>query len=153
MPFDTMDEQLAARATRRRVVKTGVKLAYAVPVIATTFKLQQGYAAAQSPACIGGKCGDLPECSPDGECFCFDDGQDGGFCHRCQRCDSVVAAGLLCPDGKCPSGYLCSTLSCCVDDDGNPLAVCLQPCAGTTSDCFADAGIQSLAARPLTTVG
>ncbi len=57
MNVDTIHEQLDAPVTRRRIVKTGVKLAYVAPIVAASFKLSGGPAGAVSTtACTGGDC-------------------------------------------------------------------------------------------------
>ena len=50
MPLDELNDQLARTTTRRTVVKTGAKFAYAAPLVAATMKLSTGGAGAVSGA-------------------------------------------------------------------------------------------------------
>jgi hypothetical protein len=126
MQHGIVDRRRESQVTRRRVVETGVRLAYAAPIIAASFKLRSAAAQILSPACIGGSCGTFGICSEDDLCVCVATDDGNGFCHRCQQCDTATPCTS---QADCPGGYLCSANNCC----GEP--VCMQPCAGTTSDC------------------
>jgi len=72
------NQGLASTTTRRTIVKTGAKLAYAAPVVAATFKLTQGGALAAS--CPRG--GTLDPDGPSGPgCYSCQGSRDFG----CQR--------------------------------------------------------------------
>jgi hypothetical protein len=53
MDLEGLREHLDAQATRRRIVKTGVRLAYAAPIVAATFKLAGSGVLAQT-ICVCG---------------------------------------------------------------------------------------------------
>lgn len=52
--LDQLDESLATATTRRTVLKTGAKLAYAAPIVAMSFQVSQRGAGAVTP--VGGGC-------------------------------------------------------------------------------------------------
>ena len=54
MAVDDRSRVLASAASRRTIVKTGGKLAYAGPLVAATTRLTSGNAIAASPPCAGG---------------------------------------------------------------------------------------------------
>jgi hypothetical protein len=125
-----MHQQLDTSVTRRRIVKTGVKLAYAAPIVAASFTLTAGQLGAISPpACRGGTCLTAELCeTASGLCVCFAvPGTAVGFCHRCQLCINAPDCDRSNP--VCPAGSVCSDVNCC------GVAKCLQPCSGTLSDC------------------
>jgi len=136
MNVDTIHEQLDAPVTRRRIVKTGVKLAYVAPIVAASFKLSGGPAGAVSTtACTGGNCRNAGFCeTASGLCFCLQIPETGnpGFCHRCQKCNSAQDCGAGLP--ACPQGSVCSTATCC-KRNGKLVPKCVQPCSNTLSDC------------------
>jgi hypothetical protein len=51
MDVERLTERLATPATRRRIVMTGAKLAYAAPLVAVSFKLTGSGALAAAPIC------------------------------------------------------------------------------------------------------
>ena len=69
MPFEELTDQLSRATTRRTIVTTGVKLAYAAPLVAATMKLTAGGLSAQTPVSGGGSV-QCPECWHDegGQC-------------------------------------------------------------------------------------
>jgi hypothetical protein len=97
-------------ATRRTIVATGAKLAYAAPLVAASFKVSaMNVAAATSPphfVCTrpDGRCSCGPGCEAQDPCFCttaigsgafvcaFDLSCGGGFC------DPVTGAGCVAGD-------------------------------------------------------
>jgi hypothetical protein len=128
MARETSITPLDTRTTRRRVLATGTKLAYAAPVVAASFRLSVLGAGAEplsDPAC--GVC--IPfftasTCEGDRRCVCYlanSGGPQTGFCHRGQRCATTTP----CPNGvdDCPAGHACSTSTCCGE-----APVCIQPC-------------------------
>jgi hypothetical protein len=119
MKRDAIDQQLESSVTRRRVIGTGVKLAYAAPVVAASFKLNHAAAQGASPLCRIGTC-DAPNlCGP--TCGCRD--VNGvALCLQQSLCDDAPP----CPTGSCPAGFVCLATSCC--DDGGPR--CVTACTG-----------------------
>ena len=125
---DDATPALAAPTTRRAVVKTGAKLAYAAPLVAASFKLTgRGAAAAVSQLdCGQDVCNDgFPgTCAgqDDPTCFCFTkvDGTSacGGY-GSCAACDSdddcteLTGPGSICVQANnvntCPCGYVGGT--------------------------------------------
>jgi hypothetical protein len=88
-----LSEQLHSPSTRRAAVATGVKLAYAAPIVAASFKVSMSNALAISPV---------------DNCF-HSSGTNGGCM---PACTSVLGTGNLCNDicgngqttGACPVG-------------------------------------------------
>lgn len=134
MGLETRGRPVDAGVTRRTVVKTGARLAYAAPLVAASFKLSASALAQEAlsaATCNGGTCGDLEGCGDDsGKCYCFAT-DIGGFCHRCQSCDTVKPCSA---NSDCSPGSICSDNNCC------GVSVCMQPCAETagspTDDCI-----------------
>lgn len=54
MSLDDRADLLASATSRRKIVATGGKLAYAAPIVAATARLSSGSASAASPPCAGG---------------------------------------------------------------------------------------------------
>jgi hypothetical protein len=102
--------------SRRAIVKSGVKLAYAAPLVAASMKV--GAASAQTvstgnpdPVCQGAVCSSLQHCAGSSSCFCFQTSAGGGYCAVSTEC-----AGLSsCPNGQpdCPDGTICTPNTCC----------------------------------------
>ena len=122
MNQEAISDRIQARTTRRTVVKTGAKLAYAAPIVAASFRLTNLNAAAQvgSPVICenGGSCGNTTRCGP--SCRCFTSVDRGGFCHRVQLCSSTTACTS---SNQCAPGHICSTSTCCPSGGR-----CIQPC-------------------------
>jgi hypothetical protein len=114
-----LEDRIADATTRRTVVKTGVKLAYATPIVAASFRLSQMRASAQ--AAVSGFV-----CPPNLICGvqqqpCGEDA-DG----RCSSVRSVEAQSCICGNDNC--GPACGT-----DDDCQsyaPGAICQAPGTG-----------------------
>jgi hypothetical protein len=131
MPKDEIIESFAAvSTTRRTIVTTGTKLAYAAPIVAATFKLGTRAADAVSAngPCTTFVCGAGP-CVVTGtifNCFCFENvatpGQ--GTCLGDFPCGGPTCSS----DADC-NGGTCVTNTCC----GLGVQVCAPPCpeAGT----------------------
>jgi hypothetical protein len=128
--FD-VSEQLHARSTRRTVVATGAKLAYAAPIVAASFKVSGVYA---QTAISGGFCGHstgtnggcLPACTSAG----FTGAQCGPICGTGQSTGACpVGQGgdnPCCNPGYCDPGNYSNV-------DGNPVYT------GPTTGCPAGA--------------
>jgi hypothetical protein len=113
--------------TRRKVVRTGARLAYAAPMIATTMELSSPTRATTRPSpgvCPQGvfTCGardpECYRCAP--HCRCYARLGGGTVCARENECDFVAACDNVVP---CAAGLVCVTSSCC------DTPVCLTPCA------------------------
>jgi len=113
-----LEDQIADSPTRRTVVKTGVKLAYATPIVAASFKLRN--ASAQevmspgnpNPECRGATCETFIPCAANPDCVCTTTAAGGGFCIP----GSTQCAGLAdcAADLSCPAGSVCIVDTCCV---------------------------------------
>jgi len=123
--------------SRRRIVGTGVKVAYAAPVIAASFKLGSASVAAVSGECAATLCGDSTTCGGSTSCYCR--AVDGTtICLQNRLCAnpkshscSTSADCTDLPGGRCVS----SDLNCC--DDG--ISHCAYPCqTGTGAVGIAD---------------
>jgi hypothetical protein len=122
-----LSEQLHSRSTRRTVVATGAKLAYAAPIVAASFKMSGVNAQALSP--VGG-------------CF-HSTGTNGGCMPACTsagftgaQCGPICGTGQFtgaCPVGQggdnpcCNPGY-CVPTNYSAGAGGNPVYV--GPTAG-----------------------
>lgn len=108
------------KSTRRQVVGTGVKLAYAAPLIAASFKLSAGGAAALSPNCTPGTCAEPVVCNLEKRCGCRE--ADGSaYCLQQIRCSS---AAVCASTANCPAGYVCLVTSCCSDKNPRCVPIC-----------------------------
>jgi hypothetical protein len=116
MPFEELTTQLT---TRRTITKTGVKLAYAAPLVAASMKLGTSAAGAASPTCVaGGTCGGSPTgCNGDGSCSC---GATADGSTACFQWDVAGSGGSCAGTGTCPSGEAC-ILGTCLGDYCQPL--------------------------------
>ena len=134
MALDGLVDRLdATSTTRRTVVKTGAKLAYAAPLVAASFKLSTASGLAVSPngACNTFQCGNLDPCAdrPDASpqhCWCFEVAATPGE-GRCLGnfyCSPDLTTP--CPNGQsdCPSGTTCVTNTCC----GGGIQYCAPSC-------------------------
>ena len=114
-----LEDQLADSPTRRTVVKTGVKLAYAAPVVAASVRLLQMRATAQAVI------RDFV-CPPNLVCGvvqarCRDDASGS-----CSSVKSVEAESCICGNDACAP-------ACSIDDDCQayaPGAICRAPDTG-----------------------
>ncbi len=122
MPTSEHSDRLASPATLRAVVTTGVKLAYAAPIVASSLKLREAAAqdcSAGQDSCNGADypCGETPGCyctnDTEGNIFCAQ--FTGGTCHTYQTRTS---------SSGCPSGQRCAPGPDCCG------GICVAPCAG-----------------------
>ena len=129
MRLEELTDRLETGTTRRTIVKTGVKFAYAAPLVAASFKLHGAGAQTRvspggnDPTCIGANCGTFRTCGAGGECVCFTTSAGTGFCATGSNPCSELTP---CPNGQldCPANTVCIVDTCCVFG-GHP-AVC-QP--------------------------
>jgi hypothetical protein len=123
------DGRFPTPTTRRTIVATGAKLAYAAPLVATSLRLSTlNVAATHSPGhvCKGEICESVVfGCDGDLGCVCFLTVENTGFCHRGQSCEGLQSCDS---SADCPAGYACSIATCCGPEQGQ---ICIQPCAGT----------------------
>jgi hypothetical protein len=127
MKSDVIDQKLESSVTRRRVIGTGVKLAYAAPVVAASFKLNSAAAQGASPLCTPTTCGETDFCGRSPTCFCRT--VDGVTrCLQDELCGFAAVCGADQP--ACPSGAVCvpfsdtGTGNCCDDK----VSHCAFPC-------------------------
>ena|SRR5215218_8815188 len=104
------DVRLTTPTTRRTVVRTGAKLAYAAPLVATSLTLSVTNAAAISPTCLGRNvaCASTADTCCDEGYVC---GNDGVICGQPLACCGRTGAActvecdccgeLLCFGGTC----------------------------------------------------
>jgi hypothetical protein len=129
------DGRFPTPTTRRTIVTTGAKLAYAAPLVATSLKLSaMNVAATHSPGhqpCETFVCGN-PLCAEPGpgpldRCACFELTEDpgNGLCLGDFLCDSASACNTT---ADCPSGYTCVTNTCC----GLGVQLCAPACPDPT---------------------
>jgi hypothetical protein len=72
----------------------------------------------------GSQCEAPIRCEGDPECVCAKTTENRGFCAR-----DVVGCGEPCTaSSECPPGWRCLVASCCTDEEGNPVNLCLPPC-------------------------
>jgi hypothetical protein len=124
MSNKTMSDELARSISRRSIVRTGTKLAYAAPIVAATTKLTGRGAMAISVG-VGGPdpiCNGEDACLPTPTC-----GQAGSNC----SCSTLVAGGGLCRPtvGDCGSPVPCnSNADCEAADSSRPYCVVVDNC-------------------------
>src|SRR5215211_7780665 len=128
------DSRLTTPATRRTIVATGAKLAYAAPLVAASLTLSATNAAARmsSPRFVcSHPMGFCDNANPDTDCFCGTVVPSGAFV-----CVTDLV-GFGCDSGSCDvvTGAGCSggTL-CVVDEFSAPQARCRRLC-GTNCGC------------------
>jgi len=97
---EALTDQLAAPTTRRTIVKTGVKLGYAIPLVAATYKLTASGALAacggDTPFELNVPGIDTPLCC--GCCDASDSGIGGPVEDAFNACQAIlVANGITCP--------------------------------------------------------
>lgn len=121
-----IDEQLSRGTTRRTVVTTGVKLAYAAPLVAASLRLTAGGALA---ACGGAT--PNPFTGVGGEALCCGCCSQTGLTARAQRAQNRVtaqqAAGdfTTCQTLLANQGITCSRTGnprVCIAEDANPVS-------------------------------
>ena len=115
---NSLDHLTEERATRRSIVKTGVKLSYAVPVVAASFKLSSTSASAVSPTCKAGTCAEPEVCGQ--QCACRE-ADNSTYCLQQLRCSSALVCDTT---AECPAGYVCLPTSCCIDKKNRCVPVC-----------------------------
>ena len=120
--------------SRRTIVKTGAKLAYAAPLVAASFRLSSGAVGAQtvSPGIctFGFNCGDNINffiCGTDprgvsSQCNCYETG--GGAAVACGARVCITNGGTCTNNTDCPDGSFCSVNTCCGD------GACIPYCGG-----------------------
>jgi hypothetical protein len=117
-----VNELSRATVTRRRVVETTVKLAYAAPLVAASYKIGSGSASALSPTCAAGTC-DAPNfCENDDTCAC----RTVGGTNHCLQNEFCVAVNQCSSDAQCPGGFCFPAIDNCCGETG--LGRCVFPC-------------------------
>lgn len=134
MAFDELSENMAAPASRRAFVATGAKLAYAVPAIAATMKLDLTGAGAVSAPTDCDACNSNHTCGTP-NCYCATTTENTKFCHFVSQCGDVCENTAACPDG-----YVCVvTDGCCF---GPTSCIPLADACGSNGDNVQRARIQ-----------
>ena len=139
MALEEITRQLGTSTTRRTVVKTGAKIAYAAPIVAASFKLTaMGASAVSGERCQkDAACAGASVCS-NGTCACFLSDGNTGFCFA--REFSCGEFPVTCTtSATCPPGYACAQ-TCCGQ-------TCVPVCGNTTFEAeaaAADGGSSSL---------
>jgi len=129
----------AVSTTRRTIVTTGTKLAYAAPIVAATFKLSTNAAGAVSAngPCQTFTCGNGPcvDHETGFDCFCFENvatpGQ--GTCLGDFPCSGTASCSS---DTDCSGGGTCVTNTCC----GLGLQFCAPPCPDAGGEALPGSG-------------
>jgi hypothetical protein len=134
MDVDQRTDSLTGGATRRTVIKTGAKLAYAAPLVAASFKLSARGAAAISP--IGG--GETCSNPFDPVACAFAPGDCRGCLVEDQCCPAICTVS---PEGDnfCIGGQPDPAFDGCTDSDVCPTGFrCGKSClgGGTVNRCF-----------------
>jgi hypothetical protein len=119
MSAELIEQQLETNITRRRIIGTGAKLAYAAPLVAASFKVSKAAAQVVSGECIAGTCSAPTICGD--RCACRTVAE-GNICLQQQRCSDLQT----CPTGTCPSGFYCLTPSCCHDGVARCVPACFE---------------------------
>lgn len=129
-PID-LSEHLDSSTSRRKIVTTGAKVAYAAPVVAASFKLSQagaGAVSANAPCetfvCGNGLCvGEFSDPIEE-RCACFElvESPGNGLCLGDFYCGEVSSCTS---DDDCGGGH-CVTNTCC----GQGVQLCAPPCRG-----------------------
>ena len=123
---DSMDSITSTPTTRRTIVTTGAKLAYAAPMVAATMKLSANRTFAADACTEGENCAQGLEvsCGANGFCACVQN-VDGGF-----ACVDRFCSFTACTTGAdCDSGLCVTAPGCC----GDPDPFCGTPCTDTVS--------------------
>jgi hypothetical protein len=113
--------------TRRRVVQTGARLAYAAPLVAATMQLRGGQVAADLDPATLCRCYDpalgFTWVNPGGACTTIPPTEPCGACHSCDP-----SAGAACPEGSTGIG---SQIPECFDPTGELCTGVYRPvCSG-----------------------
>jgi len=122
MPIEELTDQLATSTTRRTIVKTGAKLAYAAPIVAATMKLSAGGAAAavsdggnqacNTFVCGNGPCASRPDIQPFADCFCFEVAETPGQ-GVCLSNFPCAGTQICTASSECNLGETCVVNTCC----------------------------------------
>lgn len=113
-----LDKTLTGTATRRSVVATGAKVAYAAPLVAASFKLSAMGAGAVSP---NGPC-EAFRCEDGGLCHTY----GGGILDVCACFELVEKPGT----GLCLNNFYCDAPDCTSDADCNGGTCVTNTCCG-----------------------
>jgi hypothetical protein len=126
------DGRFPTPTTRRTVVTTGAKLAYAAPLVAASFKVSAlNVAATHSPGhtCCLQACGQPPDVEPPFDvCGCVTGSAGTAFCSNNFFCFTTPECTV---DADCPAGWICQNPpfgSVEPDCGGNCGSVCTPPC-------------------------
>jgi hypothetical protein len=130
MNHDVIEQQLGTSLTRRKVVATGTKLAYAVPLVAASFKLSNGAGAQEHPSaqCIPGTCEVVSVCGP--RCGCR---TAAGGITVCLKNVSCRTAAKCTSSDTCATNEVCLLTDCCGDTSGH----CVPKCPAASAGLFA----------------
>ena len=121
-----LEDRITEATTRRTVITTGVKLAYAAPIVAASFQLrtasaQEPMSGNPNPGCIGATCATFIPCATNPDCVCTTTSTGGGFCiPGSTQCASLVPCAA---DLSCPAGSFCIVDTCCGDPVCAPIAL------------------------------
>jgi hypothetical protein len=112
MALEELVRKDSVRTTRRTVVSTGVKLAYATPSVAASMKLGTNMGMAASPGANecqkDAACAGATVCN-DGPCACFFTAAGNTRCFAGEfSCDHATCT----TDGDCAAGEACSNTCC-----------------------------------------
>lgn len=124
MKTENKDKLIESGVSRRTIVRTGAKLAYAAPLVAASFRLGSDQSAAQvaSAMCEGQDCFSPITCGGSTSCACREIG-GVSFCLQDVFCSSAPNCST---SSDCGAGSICvpSMQNCCSGDNGK----CLRPC-------------------------
>ena len=128
MELDELKSQLGGSTSRRKIVTTGAKMAYAAPLVAASFKLSAHAAGAIRPggecetfACGGGLCLGTFDDPIEERCACFETVARPG--HGICNGDFFCGGPTCTSDADCGAGT-CVTNTCC----GLGVQLCAPPC-------------------------
>jgi hypothetical protein len=132
MSSELVEKTLESSVTRRRIIGSGAKLAYAAPLVAASYKLgSSAVVAAVSGECAATGCGSDVTCGGSTSCYCRQTGNTT-TCFQNRLCENPkshpCSSSATCTDA--PGGYCMSKeLNCCGDTSR-----CVYPCStGATS--------------------
>src|SRR6476469_9652229 len=114
MSSQELASPLSRPQTRRTVMKTGAKIAYATPVVAASFHLAAKGAGAVSatpcslvdPNCVQ----EIDECVDSPGCFCRPTTEGDTFCSPGISCGEC---GYCATSDDCQPGHRCTLRTCC----------------------------------------
>jgi hypothetical protein len=126
---DGLSRVMSDGSTRRTIVKTGAKLAYAAPLVAASFRLSKMSAAAQAASLIPDRacenpavCAVITESCPAGcnsiNPLCTQEGT--------KHCTKGSLTDPCLDSSDCPVGQVCLRISCFAP--GSPTSFCQQVC-------------------------